>query len=343
MFTIVTLFKHIVIHLRSGAKFLFAFIIGLAIIVFAIFLVYKPMYSVTLDGKFIGYTEDKNELQTKINKYMSEGNSDNVAFVEIETLPKYSMCLMKKNTKDKKEDIFNTVIASGVSYYKYYAVLNKGEEKYYVPTYEECEAVINSLKEKESNNIDDITYTIKYETELKEFVDTGTIVANLYVEKPKPKPQPVVVGNRVTATGSVNTSLNVNYSYANLGSVSLIQPVSGVISSRFGARSSIRSSAHTGLDIATSKGTPIAVAASGTVTFAGWKGSYGNLMVVTHADGVQTYYAHCNALYVTAGTYVEQGQIIGEVGTTGNSTGPHLHVEVRVNGVAYNPQNYLYN
>lgn len=338
MFTIVTLFKNIVIHLRSWAKFLFALIIGLAIIVFSIFLVYKPMYSVTLDGEFIGYTEDKNDLQTKINEYMAEGNSDNVAFVEIETLPEYDMCLMKKDTDDKKDEIFNTVVASGVAYYKYYAVLNKGEEQYYVSTYEECESIINNLKEKESNNIDDITYTIKYETELKEFTDTETAVAGLYVEKPKP-----VVQAQPVAVGSVNTSLNVNYSYASLGSVSLIRPVSGTISSRFGARSSIRSSAHTGLDIATSRGTPIAAAASGTVTFAGWKGAYGNLIVITHGDGVQTYYGHCNAIYVSAGTYVNQGQTIGEVGTTGNSTGPHLHLEVRVNGVAYNPQNYLYN
>lgn len=274
-----------------------------------------------------------------INKYMSEGNNENVAFVEIETMPEYDICLMKKDTEDKKDDIFSKVIASGVSYYKYYSVLCKGEEKYYVPTFEECESIINSLKEKDSNNLDDITYTIKYESELKDFTDTETAVANLYEEKPKPKPQPVAV----KAVGSVNTSLNVDYNYASLGSVSLIHPVRGVISSRFGARSSIRSSAHTGLDIATSKGTPIAVAASGTVTFAGWKGSYGNLIVVTHADGVQTYYAHCNAIYTSVGTYVNQGEIIGEVGTTGNSTGPHLHLEVRVNGIAHNPQNYLYN
>ncbi len=339
MFTIVTLFKNIVIHLRSWAKMLFILIIGLSIIVFSIFLVYKPMYGVTLDGEFIGYTEDKNDLQTKINEYMSAGDGDNIAFVEIETLPDYDMCLMKKETADNKDDIYNKVIESGVPYYKYYAILSKGEEKYYVSTYEECESIKNELKEKDSNNLDDITYTIKYETELKEFTDKETAVSALYEKKPEPKP----VVKRYTGSGSVNTSFNVDYNYASLGSVSLIHPVSGRISSRFGARSSIRSSAHTGLDIATSLGTPIAAAASGTVSWAGWKGSYGNLMVISHADGVQTYYAHCNALYVGVGTYVNQGDIIGEVGSTGNSTGPHLHLEIRINGVAYNPQNYLYN
>lgn len=339
MFTIVTLLKNMVIHLRSCAKFLFVLIIGLAIIGFLIFFTYKPMYSVTLGGEFIGYTEDKSDLQEQINNYMAEGDNESVAFVEIETLPEYDMCLMKKDTNDSDEEIFNKVISSGIAYYKYYAVLKNNEEKYYVSSYEECESIINKLKEKESNNIDNITYTIKYETELKEFTDTETAVANLYEKKPEPKPKPVV---RTNSGGSVNTAANVNYSYASLGSVSLIRPVNGMISSRFGVRSSIRSSVHTGLDIATSRGTPMVAAASGTVTYAGYKGSYGYLVVISHADGVSTYYAHCNRIYVSTGMYVNQGQAIAEVGSTGNSTGPHLHLEVRVNGVAYNPQNYLY-
>ena len=65
-------------------------------------------------------------------------------------------------------------------------------------------------------------------------------------------------------------------------------------------------------------------------------------MVITHSNGVQTYYGHCSKLYYSAGTAVSQGQTIAAVGSTGNSTGPHLHFEIRVNGVAYNPQNYLY-
>ena len=130
---------------------------------------------------------------------------------------------------------------------------------------------------------------------------------------------------------------------ASLNGVTLtVKPVSGTISSRFGARSRVRSSAHTGLDIATSTGTPVVAAASGTVTFSGWKGSYGYLMVVTHSNGVQTYYGHCSKLYYNAGQTVSKGQKIAAVGNTGNSTGPHLHFEIRVNGVAYNPQNYLY-
>ena len=66
------------------------------------------------------------------------------------------------------------------------------------------------------------------------------------------------------------------------------------------------------------------------------------MLVISHGNGVQTYYCHCDKLYVGTGTKVSQGQTIAAVGNTGNSTGPHLHLEVRVNGVAYNPQNYVY-
>ena len=124
--------------------------------------------------------------------------------------------------------------------------------------------------------------------------------------------------------------------------MNLIRPISGTITSRCGAKSSRRVSDHTGLDIAAPKGTPIKAAAAGTVTFSGMKGSYGYLVVISHGNGVETYYGHCSKLYVSAGAKVNQGDVIAAVGSTGNSTGYHLHLEVRVNGVAYNPQNYVY-
>lgn len=323
-----SLFKNAFVHLRTTLKLIFMLIIGLAIICFLIFFIYKPIYSVSLNGTFIGYSEDKSKLQEKINDYMTNGDNETIVFVEIEDLPEYKMCLLKKNNKTNDDEIFEKVIASGIPYYKYYAIMDSGTEKYYVKTYEECEKIISDLKTKESNNINNITYTVKYETDIKEFTDTQTAVANLYEAKPVVK----------RSTGTVNTKKTVSYNYANIG-ISLIRPVGGTITSRFGARSR---GTHTGLDIATSTGTGIAAAAGGTVTYSGYKGSYGNLVVVSHGNGVETYYAHCSRLYVNAGMSVEQGQIIAAVGSTGNSTGPHLHLEVRLNGVALNPQNYVY-
>ena len=98
---------------------------------------------------------------------------------------------------------------------------------------------------------------------------------------------------------------------------------------------------HLGVDIGASYGTNIKAADGGKVTYAGWKGSYGKLVIVTHDDGSQTYYAHCSQLLVKYGDKVYQGQTIAKVGSTGNSTGPHLHFEIRKNDKTVNPLDYL--
>lgn len=327
MFAIATVLKNAVIHLRMWTKLIVLLLIGFAIIGFLIFVVYKPMYTVVLDGDFIGYTEDKSELQNKINEYIKNGDSGTVAFVEIDSLPEYNLCLLKKGLKANDDEIFGKVISSGIPYYRYYAIMENNQEKYYVENYEESEAIIQQLKEKNSQNKDAVTYTLKYETDLKEFTNTETAVASLYVETP------IVVKNT-----KVNTSKTVDYNNTALG-IALIKPITGTITSRFGSRSR---GTHTGLDIAASSGTAIKAAAKGTVTYAGYKGSYGNLVVISHGNGIDTYYAHCSKIYVSTGATVNQGDVISAVGSTGNSTGPHLHLEVRVNGVAKNPQNYVY-
>ena len=339
--------KKVMIHTKRSIKIIVLFMISAFFIVSAVALLYKPTYSVFMNGEQIGYTENKTELQQKINNYIEKGEegSTNVAFVQVENLPNYKLCLLKRNIVTNDEEIFNKVKEQGITYYRYYAVLDGEEEKAYVSNFEEAETVVNSLKEKNSANIEKIAIVEKYEQELKELINTEEAISKLYIELPKVEVVTVaknkVATNKYSATGSVNTALTTSTGKANIG-VSLIRPVSGTITSRFGAGSSIRRSSHTGLDIATASGTPIVAAASGTVTFAGYKGSYGNLLVITHGNGVQTYYGHCSKLYVSAGTQVSQGQTIAAVGSTGNSTGPHLHLEVRLNGVAYNPQNYVY-
>ena len=337
--------KKVLIHTRRGIKFTILFVMAAFLIIGTIAFLYKPTYSVFINGEQVGYTEDRTSLQHRINDYVDKGDgiNSNVAFVQVDNLPEYKLCLLKKNVITNDDEIFSKIKESGVTYYRYYAITDNQEEKVYVGTFEEAEKVVSDLKSKNSSNLEKVAIVEKYETELKDLITSEEAVSKLYVEPPKP----VVVAStsksstKYVATGTVNTKGTTSSAKANIG-ISLIRPISGVITSRFGASSSIRRSSHTGLDISASAGTPIKAAASGTVTFSGYKGSYGNMLVISHGNGVQTYYCHCSKLYVGTGTKVSQGQTIAAVGSTGNSTGPHLHLEVRVNGVAYNPQNYVY-
>ena len=118
----------------------------------------------------------------------------------------------------------------------------------------------------------------------------------------------------------------------------LIWPAAGPVTSPFGMR---WGRMHDGIDIGASMGSPIHAAASGKVIYAGWMSGYGNLTVIDHGGGLATAYGHQSKLEVSVGDEVTQGQEIGLVGSTGHSTGPHLHFEVRVNGTPVDPLGYL--
>ena len=337
--------KKVLIHTRRGIKFIILFLIATFLIIGAVAFLYKPTYSVHINGQQVGYTANKSELQKKINEYIEngDGSNKNIAFVQVDSLPEYKLCLLKRNIVPNDEEIYQKTISGGIPYYRYYAILDNNEEKYYVSSFEEAEKVVNDLKEKGSTNIESISISEKYETDLKTLTSTEEVVSKLYVEPVKTVTvaKNANAGSRARASGSVNTSSKISGGKASLG-ISLIRPVSGTITSRFGVSSNIRRSSHTGLDIAAPTGTPVKAAASGTVTFSGWKGSYGNMLVISHGNGIQTYYGHCSKLYAKNGQTVSQGDVVASVGSTGNSTGPHLHLEIRVNGTAYNPQNYIY-
>ena len=119
-----------------------------------------------------------------------------------------------------------------------------------------------------------------------------------------------------------------------------MRPANGYISSRYGYRRSM-GDFHTGVDFAGPTGTPIYASDGGKVTYAGWKGNYGYCVFIDHGNGYTTVYAHCSKLLVKVGQSVAKGETIAKVGSTGRSTGPHLHFEIRVNGKHQNPLNYI--
>ena len=122
-----------------------------------------------------------------------------------------------------------------------------------------------------------------------------------------------------------------------------IWPAKGVVSSPYGLRWG-GSDFHPGIDIANDMGTPIRATADGVVSIAGWNsGGYGNMVDIDHGNGVMTRYGHASYVVVSAGQQVKRGQIIAYMGSTGFSTGPHVHYEVRINGQAVDPSGYLFN
>ena len=274
---------------------------------------------------FLGYCESKSKMQEKINTYIATGNSTNpnIAYVDVDILPTYSLTFLKRNIKTNDNEIYEAVTSSGIVYYHYFAIQLDGQDKFYTSKYVEAEQVINKLKEKNSKNIDNLKIAERYDTNLAEFTGIDDCISGLYEEKK----------TYVTSLGTVTSQ------YVEDLGLDMIEPVNGIITSRFGIRSRDN---HKGLDIANSMGTTVRASASGTVTCARYSGGYGNLVIISHGNGIQTYYGHNSKLYVSEGQYVEQGEAIAAMGSTGISTGPHCHFEVRINGVAQNPQKYLF-
>lgn len=149
---------------------------------------------------------------------------------------------------------------------------------------------------------------------------------------------------RSAAGSPLGAAMRARTAYASAASVLTAQPVQGAITSRFGVRADPLSGAeqhHDGLDIAAPAGTSVKSAGPGVVLRAEVESGYGNVVVVDHGNGVETRYAHLSALHVKAGDRVAAGSEVGLVGSTGKSTGPHLHFEVRRGGKSVDPTSTL--
>ncbi|MBQ2676399.1 MAG: peptidoglycan DD-metalloendopeptidase family protein [Clostridia bacterium] len=158
-------------------------------------------------------------------------------------------------------------------------------------------------------------------------VETETEVLSSEVIK-KPVDEQVIIGTRVVSWISLNDNAKLSWPVAKVGYT--------YISSYYGAGRN-----HTGIDIAAPMGTQIYAAAAGTVISVEYTGSYGQHFVIDHGNGMKTLYAHCSRMDVTVGQKVEMGEGVAKVGSTGKSTGPHLHIEVIINGTKVNPAPYL--
>lgn len=303
--------------------------VALGLIIAIILLKYKPTYKVTLSGQEIGYVENGTELAERIQTEIIEMEGKNIDFVSLDEMPNYELKLVSRTQETNEEKIILALKENARIMYKYYAVILNGETVGLVDNMEEAEQAVSQIKEENKNKSIklDLAVTQNYTEDIESVSIENVQVAQAKVEQ---KVAALIKQDEKTKKPIVN------------GILLAVTPVQGMVTSRFGSVSTVRSGAHTGTDIACPQGTPIKAVASGTVVFAEKNGSYGNLIKVEHGNGVETWYAHCTDLYGVVGQQVKAGDVIATVGSTGNSTGNHLHLEIRVNGVAINPQKYLY-
>lgn len=305
--------------------------------IFAIILIkYKPIYKVSISGEELGYVQNKEALEETIKNTVVENKEENIDNIDIKKEPEYKLKLVDKEIETNEKEIAQNIQENVVVTYKYYEIALNNETIEKVDTTEEAEELVNHIKEEKNEEELELSIVEKY-TENVEEVETADIeiakteITTKIEEKLEEEKKEKEEEERINAMPDVN------------GIKLATKPVSGTISSRYGVSSSIRKSTHTGLDIAAPIGTPIKVVADGTVTAASYNGSYGNLVKVNHGNEVETWYAHTNKMYVKVGEKVTAGQTIAAVGSTGNSTGAHLHFEIRISGTHINPQKYLYN
>ena len=313
---------------KETAKVITIIISGFLLILAMIFIKYKPVYEVTVAGENIGYIAQIDDFKNLIEEEILNVQGECIEDVSLIEEPQFKLKLLnRKISLDENELIEKIRLSNTVITYKYYEVALNNETKSYVKTLEEAEKIVNEIKEEFAGDDLELNLQIneKY-TENMDKIETNSIevgAANVEAAAKEIKEE----------SETIATVNNIRIS---------VLPVTGRITSRYGESSSLRRSTHTGLDIACVTGTDIKVLSNGTVKFAGKKGSYGNLIIIDHGNGVETWYGHCSKLYKNVGQSVEAGDVIAAVGSTGNSTGPHLHFEIRINGVCVNPQSYVY-
>lgn len=219
------------------------------------------------------------------------------------------------------------------------------EKEQYVTEYEYSDEVTEGVSALVSQGSNGLVENVNYVVRKNGFIVTSRSVAELTVKEPVNEVVLMGTAKRTTyASGNQQeTSVKANnVSYTGpikKGSGSFITPLGAYkLGSKYGMRNGRM---HLGVDLLAPTGTDILAADSGTVVFTGYKNSYGLLVIIEHGNGFTTYYAHCSAVSVAAGDDVVKGQMIADVGRTGNATGTHVHFEIRSNGTCVNPANYI--
>ena len=315
-------------YTKEALKYFKLILVALVLIVIIILMRYRPIYGVSLAGEEIGFVENRREFEESVLNSIENMNNRNIDTIAHHEEPKFQFKLVSR-AQDTNESEVKIALQRNLDItYRFYEIVMREEVIERVDAREDAEAIIMAMKENEAISeeiqLEIVEQTTQDETELN--TNTVDIAKQSVLERL----------TEATAEEEVLAELHgVRFS---------VLPVStGRISARFGARGRMWRGTHTGLDISAPTGTDIRAVADGTVISARWEGSYGNMVKIDHGNGIETWYAHASRMFVRAGQHITAGDVIAAVGSTGNSTGPHLHFEVRINGEPVNPQRFLYN
>lgn len=283
---------------------------------------YRPYYKFFVGEEFIGYYKSYKEYEEIYNSIEKEINVDGVKGVKYFISNPYCKIELQKESYVNNFDNYTLIDNQMKKDYNVYKIIINGKSELYTKTKEEAEKIVKQLKEKVKAST---------EIEIKETIinDLSQIDTKENINK---KIQLIINNNKKLVTsrgGAVVRKTNSNY---------LWPTTSNTITSYFGPR---WGRTHTGIDIGVATNSPIYAMRDGIVILSCYNGGYGYQVKIQHSNGVITTYGHNSKLLVKKGDKVVKGQVIARSGSTGNSTGPHTHIEFIVNGEFKNPLNYL--
>lgn len=286
-------------------------------------------YGISVDDKIIGAAKSKSDIQMALENVKKHFAKDlEIEKIEIiEDIKIVKVNTDMKNIKTEKE-LLNKIITDNTnnknSYLTVTTIENKKEIENipYKTEYKKSDDLYSNQKDVNQKGKEG-----KKEVVFKIEKRNGIEVAKEILSE-KIKSEPI---NQVVLQGTKKE-------ISSRGTGKFIIPLKGRLTSPFGPR---WGSMHLGIDLASPMGTDIKAADNGIVKFSGYKGTYGYMIFIDHGNGYATRYAHSSKLYVSEGQKVAKGETIAAVGSTGRSTGPHLHFEIIVNGENKDPYNYL--
>ncbi len=303
---------------------------------------YKPTYKVTINNQVVGYFLNQQQFDEKFNVLVNEKKEVNEDVkVYLSANPVFEKAYVKYSLIEE-ENLYTNLRAQLKTEYTVYAVFVNDDKKMTFDTKDNADKYSAEVAKSATNVKTSVKSEVVEEMTELTSVDMANAIVKDIVAKTKPVvvPKPVVVAKPKTYTKTTvakPTYVSRNSTATSANAYGIWPTATRYVSCHFGGYYG-----HTGTDIAGKYGDPNYAYKSGKVIFAGWNsGGYGYLVKIDHGNGIQSWYAHNSRLLVSAGQYVSQGQMIALQGSTGNSTGTHLHFEIRINGRAVNAYNYI--